>query len=110
MGSTLDWPAPADSAAPAGMAVWMNTWLPQMIGVELPLPGSFTFHLTFSVSLHFVGGVADGATPVPSGPRHWGQVSPTAGSAARAAPFARSITRAISAIKARFCIAISQRP
>jgi hypothetical protein len=37
------------------------------------LPGSSTFQRTFFVSLHSTGGEASGATPVMSGPRHWGQ-------------------------------------
>jgi hypothetical protein len=46
---------------------------PHTIGVAEPRPGSFTFHFTLLVSLHVVGGFADGATPVASGPRHCGQ-------------------------------------
>src|SRR5215210_6218854 len=45
-----------------------------MIGVEVPNPGSFTFHFTCSVSLQLVGGAASGATPDISGPRHCGQL------------------------------------
>src|SRR5205085_10687855 len=45
-----------------------------MIGVEVPNPGSFTFHFTCSVSLQLVGGAASGATPDVSGPRHCGQL------------------------------------
>src|SRR5687767_4367920 len=45
---------------------------PQMIGVELPSPGIATFHLMFSVSLHFVGGSPCGATPLCCGPRQAG--------------------------------------
>ena len=44
----------------------------QTIGLLLPSPGSATFHLMFFVSLHSSGGVAAGASPVPSGPRHIG--------------------------------------
>src|SRR5260370_32877724 len=44
-----------------------------MIGVALPVPGILTFHLTLLVSLQVVGGSAEGATPVWSGPRHCGQ-------------------------------------
>src|SRR5688572_17808011 len=58
------------------MAVWMKTLSPQMIGVAWPSPGILIFHLMFSVSLHLVGGLALGATPFWSGPRHWGQLSP----------------------------------
>jgi hypothetical protein len=46
---------------------------PQTTGVDEPLPGISTFQRTFFVSLHSIGGVACGATPVMSGPRHWGQ-------------------------------------
>ena len=46
----------------------------QTMGEAVPLPGAL-FHFTFSVSLQWVGGFADGETPVPSGPRHCGQVA-----------------------------------
>ena len=49
-----------------------------MIGLLLPSPGSATFHLTFFVSLHSSGGLAAGASPVPSGPRHVGHACPAA--------------------------------
>jgi hypothetical protein len=45
----------------------------QIIGVAFPLPGTLTFHFTFSDSLQVVGGFAEGATPVCEGPRHCGQ-------------------------------------
>ncbi len=45
------------------------------IGVECPPPGSFSFQRTLLFSLHAVGGLAFGATPVCSGPRHVGQKS-----------------------------------
>src|SRR5438128_2400283 len=44
-----------------------------MMGVAEPPPGILTFHLTLLVSLHVTGGLASGATPLASGPRHWGQ-------------------------------------
>src|SRR5688572_3630212 len=44
-----------------------------MMGVACPSPGMGTFHLTFFVSLHSIGGLPPGATPVPSGPRNEGQ-------------------------------------
>src|SRR5205807_245091 len=47
---------------------------PQTTGVEEPAPGMAAFHLTFFVSLHSTGGLASGATPVASGPRHCGQL------------------------------------
>jgi hypothetical protein len=43
------------------------------MGDALPRPGIAAFHLTFVSGLHVTGGVAPGATPVISGPRHWGQ-------------------------------------
>src|SRR4051794_5306200 len=46
-----------------------------MIGVEAPSPGTLRFHRMFSVWLHVSGGLAAGAAPVPSGPRHCGQFS-----------------------------------
>src|SRR4029079_14684464 len=57
------------------MAVRMKMRSPQTIGDALPRPGMATFHLTFFVVDHSVGGFPLGATPVASGPRHWGQLS-----------------------------------
>jgi hypothetical protein len=51
----------------------MKMWSPHTIGVDIPLPGSFTFHLIPSVSLHLAGGCAVAETPVFKGPRHCGQ-------------------------------------
>ncbi len=68
---------------PVGIAVWMNTWLSQIIGVAKPLPGILTFHRMFFVSLQAVGGFPAGATPVPKGPRHCGQFSVAEDAAAR---------------------------
>ena len=63
VGRSLDpWPS-------TGTAVVRKTWLSQMIGDESPLPGTSTFHLTFLVGLHSIGGVALGAVPFPVGPR-----------------------------------------
>src|SRR5688500_2761003 len=59
------------------MAAVTYTRLPQMAGVECPLPGSATFQRTFFVSLHSTGGVEFGATPVARGPRHCGHWSAT---------------------------------
>jgi hypothetical protein len=76
-----------------------------MIGVEVPRPGSLTFQRMFFPSLHVVGGSANGAAPLPSGPRHCGQfdsspddvgVSDAAGSAAHAAESPLTMTAAIS--------------
>src|SRR5687767_13088940 len=55
------------------IAVWIKIWSPQMMGVEVPKPGIFVFHLRLFVSVQAVGGLACGATPLPSGPRHCGQ-------------------------------------
>ena len=44
-----------------------------MTGVPAPRPGIYFFHRMFFVSLHSAGGFASLDTPVPSGPRHWGQ-------------------------------------
>src|SRR5205085_10840233 len=54
----------------------------QTIGVESPSPGMASFHLMLLVSLQLSGGSACGATPVPRGPRHWGQNSSPCESAA----------------------------
>src|SRR6185436_17158022 len=47
--------------------------LSQTIGDAEPSPGIATFHLMFFVSLHSVGGLPIGATPVFNGPRQAGQ-------------------------------------
>ena len=47
----------------------------QMIGVEVPLPGSLIFHATFLVALQLTGYVPLGATPLSVGPRQLGQLS-----------------------------------
>src|SRR5688500_390205 len=44
-----------------------------MMGVEWPFPGKGIFQRTFFVSLHSEGGLARGAVPLASGPRHWVQ-------------------------------------
>ena len=56
--------------SPVGTAVSTKMRSPHTTGVEEPLPGISTFQRTFFVSLHSSGGVACGATPVMSGPRH----------------------------------------
>jgi len=58
---------------PVGIAVRTKTLFSQMTGVAVPTPGILTFHLTFLVSFHSVGGSAWGATPFWRGPRHCGQ-------------------------------------
>ena len=55
----------------------------------MPRPGIFTFHLMFSVALHFAGGSAFGASPVPSGPRHCAQFSCSAAPAVSPASIAQ---------------------
>jgi hypothetical protein len=56
--------------AAAGMAVVRNTLSPQTIGEDEPRPGISTFHRTFFVSLHSVGGFAVREIPLAKGPRH----------------------------------------
>ncbi len=46
---------------------------PHTIGLEVPWPGTGTFHLTFCVSLQVSGGLAVVETPAAIGPRHAGQ-------------------------------------
>jgi hypothetical protein len=41
--------------------------------VDVPRPGTLTFHFTFFVSLHSIGGSPVGETPFINGPRHAGQ-------------------------------------
>src|SRR5579872_6113952 len=55
----------------------------QMIGVAVPLPGTFTFHFTWLVSLQVVGGLASGRAPVAKGPRHCGQFCAASAAVAR---------------------------
>jgi hypothetical protein len=64
-----------------------------MMGVARPPPGIFTFHLTLFVSLQVVGGLASGATPFWSGPRHCGQFSFGEGDAGVVAAKAKVPTR-----------------
>src|SRR5215212_2550075 len=54
-----------------------NTLLPTTIGLDMPAPGSDTFHLTFFFSLHSVGILSSSLTPEPFGPRKLSQ-SPAA--------------------------------
>ena len=63
------------SAAPFSVttALTTKTLSPEMIGEPEPRPGIATFHFTFSVSLHCVGGLASSDPPFPVGPRHWFQ-------------------------------------
>ena len=64
-----------------------------MTGVPAPRPGISFFQRMFFVSVHSSGGFATRETPVPSGPRHWGQnLSPSA--AESAAPWTRRRDRA----------------
>jgi hypothetical protein len=76
------------------MAVLMKIESPQTIGVDVPRPGSLTFQRTLRSSPHVVGGSADGAAPLASGPRHCGQfdslgvVVSAAAAAVAAAPMA----------------------
>ena len=42
----------------------MKILSPQTIGLAVPRPGSFTFHLMFSFSLQVIGGEASGEAPV----------------------------------------------
>ncbi len=65
-------PEPA-SARPSARPSARRCGRPRRPGSTSPLPGIATFQRTFFVSLHSSGGVACGATPVMSGPRHCGQ-------------------------------------
>ena len=86
MGGGRERPPRAGAAAGlVGMAVCTKTRLPQTTGEAAPAPGIFTFHLTFLVSLQARGGVAEGDTPVASGPRMAGQFSSPGAAAAGAA-------------------------
>src|SRR5687767_10622664 len=48
---------------------------PQMIGVEPPMPGSFTFQARFLSGPHSAGRFFSPLTQLPFGPRHSGQFS-----------------------------------
>src|SRR5438445_11897158 len=52
-----------------------KTRSPQTIGEETPRPRRGAFQAIFSSRLHFTGRPVSGETPVPRGPRHWGQLS-----------------------------------
>ena len=68
-------PESCDAAAstPLGTAVSRKIRSPQTTGDAEPRPGISTFHLTFFVSLHSIGGSAVFDTPLAYGPRHCGQ-------------------------------------
>src|SRR5260221_4214700 len=56
-----------------------NTRSPQTIGEELPGPGNSTRQRTFSLLLHLSGRFSSNETPLPSGPRQFGQLLVNAG-------------------------------
>src|SRR2546426_7490400 len=60
-----------------GVADWMNRYLSQITGEELPNPGTGHFHSTFLPVLtsNSTGTFLPSATPVPLGPRKRGQLS-----------------------------------
>src|SRR2546425_12076846 len=87
----------------------MNTWLSQITGVAEPLPGILSFHFTFLVSFHSVGGSACGATPVPSGPRHCGQFCSADMEAACAIPMQSNDAEPNSASKGKRAARPGQR-
>src|SRR4051794_13036250 len=57
------------------MAWVMNTRSFQMIGVEFPRSGRGARQRTFWFVLQFSGSFFSEVTPVPRGPRHWGQLA-----------------------------------
>src|ERR1041384_1736919 len=67
------------------LACVMKTRLPQTMGVELPRSGSGVRQRTFSLVVQCVGRPFSEQTPMPAGPRHWGQFSAEAGDTARRA-------------------------
>src|SRR3954465_13273644 len=77
-----------------------------MIGVEFPWSSSLIFHLTFSLSDHFIGTSFSAQWPCPVGPRQAGQLS--AGAAAAVATSRASVTavRFIRVGLARLAIAV----
>src|SRR3990170_8386942 len=52
-----------------------NTRSPQTIGDEMPSPRTGAFQAMFSVLLQRAGSPVSGETPVPDGPRQFGQLS-----------------------------------
>jgi hypothetical protein len=61
------------------------------------------FHLTCWLSLQVMGGSASGASPVASGPRHWGQKRLASETASAALPgLERHSTTALKSINVRF--------
>jgi hypothetical protein len=57
---------------PASRAWVKNTYLPEMMGVELPGAGNGAFQRTFSVALQWSGS-SSSEIPFACGPRHMGQ-------------------------------------
>jgi hypothetical protein len=60
-----------------------NTRSPMMIGLDKPRPGKSAFQARFLLVSSVVGTRASSETPLPNGPRNWGQSEPCARPAAR---------------------------
>jgi hypothetical protein len=67
--------------APAFTAVVRYTRSPHAIGDDQPRPGISALHATFSAFDQRRGRLDESATPEPSAPRNWGQLTVLPGSA-----------------------------
>src|SRR5260370_40520872 len=86
--SCFHWSLPSARAKhfAARLVLFSVAWVmkirsPQTPGVELPGSGNSTFQRTFSVALHLSGRFFSGEWPLPSGPRHAGQLPAQTGTA-----------------------------
>ena len=95
-------PAPASDGSPrAGgrrrPATSRRRGRPRRSALETPVPPSGVFHAMPSFSLQWSGRARSAETPVPSGPRHCGQLSPCSGM------MKNNVEQAFSTALARVC-------
>src|SRR5262245_30022137 len=57
------------------IAVVRKILFPQTTGEECPRPAIGVFHLMFLLAFHSAGRLVSVDTPLPPGPRHWGQLA-----------------------------------
>src|SRR5262245_21168080 len=80
------------------VAVVTNTRFSQTIGDECPRPSTGLFHTMLFVLLHSSGGVLVAATPLPSAPRHCGQLAVIARGQARSTKQEPSVRKGLGFI------------
>lgn len=91
---------PCAGFSPTGCAPETKIRSSQTIGVEIPRPGIATFHLTFFVVFHSIGGFAVEEEPLPVGPRQLFQFS----------AFANELRKEIARTRNTICRGIEGTP